>query len=251
MLFVKRLHPTRHSVDVIMRLGFVLLSLLLITSCQSLASRTEQTSTRTSLTDEQLMALVKKLAQGAEVEPAVLQEIARYPRNETISQLVKLHDALPDGDAAKVSIAYLLCSLDYETTTYKAAIVKAFTKEPHNKNNDADWEAELLQRLIKKGHRDLVPELLRASEWSDGALSELLSDFFVDQLRTAPQDFVVQLSRQPGSVRRSVCREIGYGEPSTDDFKNLNTYLATISDPNLKATGREILAAAQRHGTKR
>lgn len=234
-----------------MRLSLVLLSLFLITSCQSLASRTEQTPTRASLTDEQLMALVKKLAQGAEVEPAVLQEIARYPRNETIGQLLKLHDALPDGEASKVSIAYLLCSLDYETTTYKAAIVKAFTREPHNKNNDADWEAELLERLIRKGHRDLLAELLRASEWSDGALSESLSDFFVDQLRTAPQDFVVQLSRQPGSVRRSVCFQIGYGEPSTDDLKNLNTYLATISDPNLKATAREILTAAQRHGTKR
>jgi hypothetical protein len=142
----------------------------------------------------------------------------------------------------------LLCSLDYETTTYKTAIVKAFTKEPHNQNNDADWEAELLQRLIKKGHTDLLPELLRASEWSDGALSESLSDFFVDQLRTAPQDLVLQLSRQPSGVRRSVCRQIGYGEPSADDLKNLNTYLATISDPDLKATGREILTAVQRYG---
>lgn len=233
-----------------MRLTLVLLSLFLIASCQSLASRTEQTPNRASLTDEQLMSLVKKLSQGAEVEPAVLQEIARYPRNETISQLVKLHDALPDDDARKASIAYLLCSLDYETTTYKAAIVKSFTKEPHNKNNDADWEAELLQRLIKKGHHDLLPELLRASEWSDGALSESLSDFFVDQLRTAPQDFVVQLSGQPSSVRRSVCLQIGYGEPSTDDLKNLNTYLATISDPDLKAVGREILTAVQRHGKR-
>ena len=238
-------------VDLVMRLSLVLLSLLLITSCQSRASRTEQTPTRASLTDEQLIALVNKLAQGAEVEPSVLQEIARYPRNETISQLVKLHDALPDGDASKASIAYLLCILDYETTTYKAAIVKVFTKEPHNKNNDADWEAELIQRLIKKGHTDLLPELLRASEWSDGALSESLSDFFVDQLRTAPQDFVLQLSRQPSSVRRNVCLQIGYGGPSIDDLKSLNTYLATISDPNLKATGREILTAAQRHGTKR
>lgn len=229
----------------------VFLALLLTVACESSSSRSvtnkqeSQTATSSpiSLTDEALMAAVKKTAAGFENEPAIHQELAGYPRSDVTARLRRLRDAPATSSREKVAIAFLLCNLDSEIEVNKKVITDALTKEPHSKNFAADWEAELVGRLVEKGHTDLLPTLFSTAEWSDGELSEYLASFFADQVRTAPQEFVLQLSKQPGSVRKPVYTQLQYSELTDTDLDQFRKFANSLTDPNMKSTAREILTA--------
>lgn len=234
-----------------LRVYLAFLALSLVVSCQSIRSNasksTQEAQSATSpqvLTDDALMSLVRKFNAGLENEQPVLQEISRYPRSETIERLRKLQQTLPENSSDTIAIAFMLCHLDYESASNKAIIVKAFTRLPHNQDPYADWEAELIRRLIDKGHRDLVPALLAASEWSDGALSESLSGFYAEQVRTAPQDFLSHLSTQPKNVRQAVYA-LAARELDDNDVDKLKAYLNSTSDPKVKSVGQEMLPAVR------
>ena len=235
-------------------LAFV--ALFLVVSCESSSSRSTTnnqepqtamsqqkvaTSPEGTLTDEALLALVKKFAAGIENEPAVLQDLARSAQTDVTGRLRRLQDAPAVDNRDKIAIAFLLCNLNYEVGANEAVIVRALTEEPHSRNFDADSEAELVGRLIRKGHTDLLPALFSSAQWSDGAMSEFLSDFFADQVRTAPQEFVRQLSRQPDSVRKSVYARLQLGGLTNTDVDQFRKYSNSLTDPAMKSVAREIL----------
>jgi hypothetical protein len=226
---------------------FVFVSLCVVLSCSRRATNNEvaqaATTQQTGLTDEALMALVKKFASGSENEPAVFQELARYPQTEIVERLRRLQGAAPVDSFDKVAIAFLLCNLNHEVEANKTVIVTALAQEPHARNLYADWDSDLIARLIKKGHKDLLPVLFSAAAWADGAMSEALSGFFADQVHAAPQEFVLQLSKQPAAIRKSVYADLRYAGLTTADLNDFKKYANSITDPNLKAVAREILAA--------
>ena len=236
--------------EMALKSSMALLALSLVVSCQSTGLKASiknrdsgNGSSTQALTNETLMSLVKKFAASAQNDQAVFQELARYSRTDVIDQLLKLRKAFPQHAADRVSIGFLLCYLDHDVAQNKLAIAEAFTREPFTKNAHADWEAELLRRLINSGHRDLLPTLLVATERADGALSSSLSDFFCDQLRREPEDFIVQVSMQPERVRQAVYASIAYGEFSRDDQEKFRRYLNSTSDSHAKSVGQEILLA--------
>lgn len=113
--------------------------------------------------------------------------------------------------------------MDHEVLTNKQAIVEAFAKEPHVKNPDSDWEAELIRRLIEKGHDDLLPTLFAASEWADGALAGDLAYFFADRLRSTPQEFTLNIELTTQACSASRVRASGHG-------RDIDRGLEPISD---------------------
>ena len=173
-------------------------------------SSTPASQTQTELSDESLMTFVNSFASENQTEqPRAWQELARYPRAELIAHLRKLQETR-NAEREQVAIAFLFCNLDYEVTNNKRIIVNAFQKEPHNQNNDADWQADLVWRLLQKGHKDLLPVLFKASEWSDGALSEALADYFTDLRKAHPKDFAAQLSGESKATQQAVYRLLRY-----------------------------------------
>jgi hypothetical protein len=197
------------------RITALVLLVLSLLSCHSPASKEgiKQNSPAATppqmLTDANLVSLVNRIVTGEGDEEAVIAELELYPRTEVIDRLRNLQDGNAN-ERDHVAIAYLLCNLGDDVTNNKQVIVNAFNKQPHQQNNDADWQAELIWRLLKKGHNDLLPVLFQASEWSDGALSEGLADYFTEQRRADPKNFATELSRQPKTTRQAVYRLLRY-----------------------------------------
>jgi hypothetical protein len=216
-------------------------------SSQAIASRPKSSprGPQQAITDKTLMALAKKFAVEPENEEAVLQELGRHPRLEILERLTKLQEASREETRASFSIAFLLCNLDYDVENNKRAVVEAFKRDLHSRHPDSEWEACVLDRLMKKGHKDLLPVLFDAVEYSDGALSQSLSGFLLEQLRDEPQDFLVQLNRQSKSVRQLVYSFLAYAEIAPEELNKTIRYLNSVSDFNLDQTRREILVAIQ------
>jgi hypothetical protein len=208
-------------------------------------SKFSSATSEQGLTDKNLLALAKKFAVGIENEEAVLQELGRHPRLEILERLTKLQEASREETRASFSIAFLLCNLDYDVENNKRAVVEAFKRDLHSRHPDSEWEACVLDRLMKKGHKDLLPVLFDAVEYSDGALSQSLSGFLLEQLRDEPQDFLVQLNRQSKSVRQLVYSFLAYAEIAPEELNKTIRYLNSVSDSNLDQTRREILVAIQ------
>ena len=233
--------------------SLAILALPAVLSCGPPSSQASATRAKFStaaskqgLTDKNLLALVTKFAVGIENEEAVLQELGRHPRFEIIERLTKLQEASHKEPIDGVLIAFLLCNLDYDVENNKRAVVAAFVKDLHSRPRPhVEFEACLLARLMKKGHKDLLPVLFDAVEYSDGALSQSLSYFFLEQLRDEPQDFLVQLNRQSKSVKRVVYSFLAYASISPEELNKTVRYLNSISDSNLDQTRREILVAIQ------
>jgi hypothetical protein len=166
--------------------------------------------------------------------------------SEIIERLPKLQETSHKDPINGVSIAFLLCNLDYDVENNKRAVVEAFINDLHSRPRPlVEWEACLLDRLMKKGHKDLLPIIFDAVEYSDGALSDSLSYFLLQQLRDEPQDFLVRLDRQSKSVRQRVYSFLPYAEILPEELNKTVRYLTSISDSNLDQTRRETLVAIQ------
>ena len=214
-------------------------------SSQASATRSafSTASSKQGLTDKNLLDLAKKFSVGIENEEAVLQELGRHPQLEIAQRLMKLQEASQKDPHASVSIAFLLCNLDYDVENNKRVIVAEFVKDYHSRGPYSEWEACVLDRLMKKGHKDLLPVLFDSVEYSDGAMAQSLSYFFLRQLRDEPLDFLVQLDRQSKSVRRVVYSFLAYADIAPEELNKTVRFLNSISDSNLDQTKREILVA--------
>src|SRR5207253_10459443 len=97
----------------------------------------------------------------------------------------------------QLSVAFVLCNLNYEYQTNVQIVVYALTKVPHNQNPHADIAGAMLGRLIHRGDKSLLRVLFGAAPWSDAALSEELSDTFSEELRSDPKEFLIKLRDEP------------------------------------------------------
>jgi uncharacterized protein YceH (UPF0502 family) len=92
--------------------------------------------------------------------------------------------------------------LDYNA--HRLVIVNALTKEPHYENPFNDWELGLVGRLISRGDKTLLSVVFNAAAWSDGAMTEDISDIIEQELISDPGSFVDQLGRLPRDSRKNV-----------------------------------------------
>lgn len=72
--------------------------------------------------------------------------------------------------------------------------------------------ADYIVKLYNRGDRTLLRPLLDAGLTSDGALSELLGEFYSEVLSTRPRSFLSSLRSRPNRQRRHLCRMAGFSD---------------------------------------
>ena len=90
----------------------------------------------------------------------------------------------------------------------------------------------------------MLPHIFAAAEWSDGAMSEELSGFFVEEMKNEPEMFLSNLKAMPLRTRHKVYKLFDESVLSDEDQRNIKEYL--ISVPKNSATAqiaKEMLKA--------
>jgi hypothetical protein len=154
--------------------------------------------------DDDLMALVKQIAADSDRSSAAWKTLSSYPRQDLVTRLQKLMAAMPEDDRRRVAMMFVFCFLDYDYEGNSRAIVRALVKEPRVSNPDADWELQLVHRLVERGDSHLLPVLFETVFFADGAMAAGLSGYLVFHLRTRPEQFLDELKGEPPEIRRGV-----------------------------------------------
>ena len=206
---------------------------------------TAQASPRTEGMDPELTRLIKTFSEDVgENGQAAWQKLQSYPRKDLIDSLLRMRKNLPKDSPMQLSVAFVLCNLNYEYQNNVQIIVSALTNVPHNQNYYADIAAGMLGRLIHRGDKSLLRVLFGAVPWSDAALSEGLSDTFSEELRSDPKEFLIKLRDEPKQTRSRVYILIDSGPLTAVDIKNIRSQLASVPriDP-ISQVARELLAS--------
>jgi hypothetical protein len=154
---------------------------------------------------------------------AAWSQLQSYPRAELIDRLTQMRDNSSPDDIVRPNIAFVFCNLDQDYGPNRDAIVAAFNQSP----DTADLYEVLLDRLIQRGDKDLLQVLFEMATRSDGALSEGLAATFSEQTKTNTEAFLVQLSKQPRSIRSQI-GEFVNSATSDEDKGSIKTFLKSI-----------------------
>jgi hypothetical protein len=175
-----------------------------------------------------------------------------YPREDLISRLLRISDALPQNDHHRALIAFVLCNLDYHYSDNRKVIVNSFTDAPVYEHPFADWAGSMIDRLIERGDNDLLSNLFHATEWADGALASSLSGYLTKHLKDDPNAFLLRLKLEPKGIRYGVYRQILSDELLTDEDKTrIKVYLESVpSDSPTKRVAKEMSVALSKKDTK-
>ena len=215
------------------------------------AVRRNNTSEGAKSVDEEITKQVENFAgsNGAAAEEA-WKRLESYPRQDLINSLVRMQQSLPEQDHHRVLIAFVLCNLDYEYQANRQTIISALTREPSYKDFYADWPTGLVIRLIRRGDNDLLRVLFSSAEWADGAMAEELSGIFVEQMRTDPERFLLELKSEPRRARQEIYGLLLSETTITqDDVKAIKAYLLSVrKDPKMTGIANEMLARLPKSG---
>jgi len=195
--------------------------------------------------DPELARLIKTFSEDrGENGRAAWQKLQSYPHKDLIDSLLRVREELTKDSPMQLSVAFVLCNMNYQYSTNVQIIVSALTKIPHSLNYYADNAEAMLSRLIHRGDKALLQVLFAASPWSDGALAEALSDTFSDELRSDPKEFLSQLKETPQDTRLKVYKLIRFGSLTADDVKGLRTQVQSLARTGpISQVAREILAS--------
>ena len=202
-------------------------------------------SPTTKTMDPELTKLIKTFSEDVgENGQAAWQKLQSYPRKDLIDSLLGMRENLPKDSPMQLSVAFVLCNLNYEYQPNVQIIVSALTKVPHNQNPHADIAGAMLGRLTHRGDKDLLRVLFAAVPWSDAALSEGLSDTFAEELRSDFKEFLLKLKDEPKETRSKVYRLIDSGSLTAEDIRKLRGQLVSLSGrAPLSQVARELLAS--------
>ena len=143
-----------------------------------------------------------------------------------------------NGLIVLIAVAFVLCplSVSAQMPTNRSEglkILKGCATRPTTLNCNEDT-ADYLVKLYNRGDRSLFRPLLDAGLTSDGALSELLGDFYSEVLSTKPRMFLRSLRSRPKKQQKFFCSMAG----STDG--------SGMNDTTLRRT-RSSLRALSSH----
>lgn len=143
-------------------------------------------------------------------------------RGITKASAVKQLSAAQRGAAGKraQAIAFLLAALDVEYSKNRDFLTASLRQCQSTEHADCDEDtAELLIRLYKLGHSDVLQPLVAAGVHSDGAMSELLGVFYGSVLKNHAGQFVQAAKRLSPSEQESVCELAASGDGGGIDPK--------------------------------
>ncbi|HSF23080.1 MAG TPA: hypothetical protein VLE20_02555 [Blastocatellia bacterium] len=148
----------------------------------------------------------------------------------------------PQDPRFEIESAFVLCSIGHDYENNKNRITAALRESRDDPRFDSVAAERMITRLIRRGDASLLSELFNAASWSDGALSEALSDTFGEQLVRNPKDFLLSLN-VAGSARQNVLKLIGGSSLSQNEMNELKAYLTSAGVPfSLRPVAKELLA---------
>ncbi|SRR5712692_4901810 len=205
---------------------------------------------RTQVSDDQLMSFVKQIAAGADEKSQAWKDLNTIRRDELVTRLQKIRDAISEDDHRRISVDFVLCLLGHDYENNKGAIVRDLLKEPHQKNPYNDWEAELVHRLIKRGDTRLLSTLFQIVSWADGAMAASLSGYLTYHMRNEPEQFLQELKPQPEGIRQGVYKRLMLDELLTkEDLTSIKRSLESVpkTDPTFDVAHEMLVALRKRH----
>ena len=230
----------------------------LLSGCQPFRSSTQRAgalqsnSSRTAMEidDKELMALVVKFS-GTDNDEASesWEKLTAYPRQELLEHLLQISHTLREDDHHRVSIAFVLCNLNYEYQANKEILVSALVAAPPYQGLYSDWAAELINRLIERGDKELISNLFTATRWADGAFAASLSGYLTRHFKRDPHNFLLRLKTHPKEIRHSVYELFLSDEMlTTEDIENVKVYLQSVrQEPDLSQVANEMLRVTAAH----
>lgn len=169
-------------------------------------------------------------------------KIQSYPRQELIDLLLNTQHNLSENDLLRTDIAFTFCNLDYEYQINKQIIVSFFNKS----SEYSDYLERPVDRLIRKGDKDLLAILFKSVQRADGSLAEGLANTFAEQMKNAPEDFLSHLKAEPQNIREKVYK-LYEGALSVSDKKKVKDYLSLVTQNSSNAQiTREMLQSLSR-----
>jgi hypothetical protein len=195
--------------------------------------------------DDQIISLVRQIAAGADEKSEAWKDLNTSPSAELIARLQRIRNGLQDNDRRRISIAFVLCLLGHDYENNKTLIVKEMLREPQQENPDADWELELVHRLIARGDAQLLPALFSMVPRADGAMAEAICGYVTYHMRNQPEQFLLALKPQRKELRMAVYWCLMHDELLTkEDLASIKRFLESV--PKTSPTfdlAREMLSA--------
>ncbi len=166
-------------------------------------------------------------------------------------QALREAQAEAKGERA-TSIAFLLAASgdDYEANRGKLLdALKECARKPYPEEEQcADFVADYLMKLSRRGDFALFKPLFDISEKADGALAQSLGVFYSDMLQEQPEQFLNALSPYPKKKQRDLCSSAGVedgGGISKERFRKISQSLNNISDSPLQPIARTCVLGVE------
>jgi hypothetical protein len=243
MMMNKRYQPSKLSTLASL---LAAISLLLMGGCSSGATSNEGFKNQSNQAPNKMEELRRDVETFARDEGDLGQEAWKrlngYPKSQLIADLRSIQQNTTKGDSLYVDVAFVLCNLYHEYDPNKQIVVSAFT----SKQSRGLAEERLIDRLIRRGDKELLPVLFSAVNKSDGALAEGLAETFAGQIRDDPVSFLIKLSAESPSTRRGIYQILD-GALSAEDIELLEKRVSSSRSTSPVGTiGRELLKALRR-----
>jgi len=236
--------------------GMIITCLMLVmpqASCTAAANHSNAASNAVgqSSSDRELTKQVERFASSDATESTRAWKVLESSNRESlINQLTRLYEATPSDDYHRVLISFTFCKLNHNYAVNRNIVLSSLSKTLPYKRFYGDWAASLAHRLFVGGDKEVLAELFRAADWSDGAMSEELSGAYSDAIKSDPQGFLRVLAAQSGSNRIKVYELLKNNSLTNDESEKIKAYLRSVSPTSdLHSTAQETLKALQADAT--
>ena len=172
------------------------------------------------------------------------RKLRAYSDSQLIKELEALESSASPSDQIRPQIAFVFCWIGRDCAKNVSVIEAALSKSSPYQNFYADDAESMLSRLIERGNKALLKPLFESATWSDGALSEELTDTFAKELQKDPEQFLRLLSTCPPHTRKTVYWLIAVDGFDDKELIVLRKRLSSIPKTSqVYKTARELLAA--------
>ncbi|HZI86983.1 MAG TPA: hypothetical protein VFD48_09120 [Pyrinomonadaceae bacterium] len=194
-----------------------------------------------SSNDDQLLKEIEQFA-SSEESPAnsAWQSLQSRNRSTLIADLTRIMNAPEPNERNRLLVAFTFCKLHHDYAANREAVVAVMSQTgPYG-----EWAVSLARRLMLDGDKDLLVPLLKASEWSDGAMSTALAHAYSQALVTDPENFLRMLSLQSEPTRSKVFTLLKVNSFNAEDKRKVESSLKNvIRPPKLRRIAEQTLRA--------